>query len=253
MRVVSKRCALSVRREINWPSCADPSPLAALLVAHIPPVCSLLAPSERGASTQEGDQFISLRTLKHALRGAFLALLALSACSSGSGDPLTRSCGGDAIDNCLPFEYSIVQSASIEPAAIDVGDLSARAQVHIQLETCGSDAPGTLVVTVTAIADTTDPLGDGGTVGSRFPLLELRDDGTNGDAVAGDDVIDVNTPNPFDNRLLPANTDLVLRFEPHRTASCSGGSCTGGTCTGEFFDLPYRTGALAPPPGTTTP
>jgi len=35
--------------------------------------------------------------LQHALRGAFLALLALSACSSGSGDPLTRSCGGDAI------------------------------------------------------------------------------------------------------------------------------------------------------------
>ena len=54
---------LSVRREINWPSCADPSPLAALLVAHIPPVCSLLAPCERGASTQEGDQFIFRRTL----------------------------------------------------------------------------------------------------------------------------------------------------------------------------------------------
>ena len=54
---------LSVRREINWPSCADPSPLAALLVAHIPRVCSLLAPCERGASTQEGDQFISRRTL----------------------------------------------------------------------------------------------------------------------------------------------------------------------------------------------
>jgi len=34
-----------------------------LLVAHIPPVCSLLAPCERGASRQEGDQFISLRTL----------------------------------------------------------------------------------------------------------------------------------------------------------------------------------------------
>jgi len=34
-----------------------------LLVAHIPPVCSLLAPCERGASTQEGDQFISRRTL----------------------------------------------------------------------------------------------------------------------------------------------------------------------------------------------
>jgi len=37
-----------------------------LLVAHIPPVCSLLAPCERGASTQEGDQFISLRTLSDA-------------------------------------------------------------------------------------------------------------------------------------------------------------------------------------------
>ena len=54
---------LSVRREINWPSCADPSPLAALLVARIPAVCLLLAPCERGVSTQEGDQFISLRTL----------------------------------------------------------------------------------------------------------------------------------------------------------------------------------------------
>ena len=34
-----------------------------MLIAHIPPICSLLAPCERGASTQEGDQFISLRTL----------------------------------------------------------------------------------------------------------------------------------------------------------------------------------------------
>ena len=54
---------LSVRREITRRSAAAASPLAALLVAHIPLVCSLLAPCERGASTPEHDQVISRRTL----------------------------------------------------------------------------------------------------------------------------------------------------------------------------------------------
>ncbi|NOY90468.1 MAG: hypothetical protein GXP55_04600 [Deltaproteobacteria bacterium] len=176
-----------------------------------------------------------------------LGLMALSACS-GSSEPMTRSCNGRAVESCLPYEYSAVRSATLEPSGLDVGDLLTRAQVHVELESCGADAPGTLVVSVTAIARTRDPLADGGIGEGHFPLLELRDNGMNGDAVAGDGVIDKGTPNPFDNRLLPANTDLVLRFEPQRTPTCSGGSCTGGTCAGEVFELPYRTGSLAPPP-----
>jgi len=177
-----------------------------------------------------------------------VALLALSACSSGSGDPLKRSCNGRAVSSCLPFEYTAVRSATLEPSGLDVGDLLTRARVHLELETCGADAPGTLVVTVTAVTTADDPFSDGGRGEGHFPLLELRDDGMNGDAVAGDDVIDKGVPNPFDNRLLPPNTELILRFEPQRTATCSGGSCTGGTCAGTAFELPYRTGVLVPRP-----
>jgi len=177
---------------------------------------------------------------------ALLTLLA--ACSSGIGDPVARSCNGRAVPSCLPFEYTAVRAASVEPSGLRIGDLTVRANVHVEIDGCGSDAPGELIVGVIAIASGRDGLTDAGNVEMRYPLLELRDDGMAGDAVAGGGVIDKSTPNPFDNRTLPPNTDLTLRFEPQRTASCAAGSCTGGTCAGEVLELTYRTGTLAPPP-----
>lgn len=177
-----------------------------------------------------------------------LLLALLSACSSGSGDPLARSCNGHAVVSCVPFEYSAVRVATIEPSGLDVGQLTVRATVHVEVDSCGADAPGELVVDVVAVALTRSPLADAGRVETRYPLLELHDDGLGADAVAGDGVIDKSTPNPFDNRALPPNTDLLVRFEPQRTATCSGGTCVGGACAGEVFELTYRTGVLAPPP-----
>lgn len=180
-------------------------------------------------------------------RLALLLLTFAAACSSGGSDQ-ARSCGGSAVPNCLPYEYTSVRSASIEPADLMVGQLVGRATFHVEVDTCGDDAPGELIVAVTAVASGTDPLSDGGTVDRRFPLIELRDDGVGADMVAGDGIIDKSTPNPFDNRELPPNTELRIEFAPQRTASCSGGSCTGGTCSGDAFMLTYRTGSLAPPP-----
>lgn len=173
-----------------------------------------------------------------------LALLA--ACSSGSGNLMVRSCNGHVVPNCLPFEYTAVRTASVQPAELPVGDLTVGAQIHVEVESCGTDAPGTLFVTVTAVTDDGTLAPDGGPLLRDFHVLELRDDGMGGDAMAGDGVIFKNAPNPFDNRLIPGNTDILLRFEPQRTATCAGGSCTGGTCAGEPFELNYRTGPLAP-------
>lgn len=175
-----------------------------------------------------------------------LALMPLAACSSDPGDPLTRSCAGHVVPSCLPFEYTSVRTASIEPPQLRVGDLTARATVHLEVDGC-EEAPGNLMVSVAGVGSGRDGLTDA-SIEAFYPLLELSDDGLGADAIAGDGIIDKSTPNPFDNRAIPPNSELVVRFKPQRAGSCSGGTCIGGTCAGGIFELPYRTGSLAPPP-----
>lgn len=167
-------------------------------------------------------------------------LLALGACGS-EGEPLTRSCNGKTVPNCFPFEYSIVEEATLEPERLRVGDFAATAQLHLRFASCGEDTPMPHQVDIEAIALSTDPFSDAGVSESRFSLITVRDNGSSfGDAVARDGLIDVEIPNPFAGPSVPANADLLLRFVPSTGSRCSGSICTA--CTGEAFELDYRTG-----------
>lgn len=182
--------------------------------------------------------------------GSALVGLALVGCG-GEGEPLDRSCRGKAVPNCLPFEFSIVEEATLEPEGLEIGNFDAVARLRIRLLGCGEDTPMPHQVDISAIAQSTDPFSDAGTSESRFSLITVRDNGeTFGDAVARDGLIDVEIPNPFAGPSVPANTDLLLRFVPSTGSRCSGAICT--SCTGVPFELMYRTGdrfeGTRPPP-----
>jgi hypothetical protein len=157
---------------------------------------------------------------------ALFGVLAMGACAS---EPLDKSCAGDPIPGCRPFQYSVATAATVEPSGVEVGDPSANVQFHVYLATCGADSPGTHTVVVSSVGRGSGP--DGGSGERVTNLLELRDDGRNGDAAAMDGVIDVTVTNPFVTSLVPANADITLRFEPRL-----------GTCIGAPVAIAYRTG-----------
>jgi hypothetical protein len=180
-------------------------------------------------------------------RSAYVSatLLACTALMGGCSDGtrLEQSCSGNTVPNCLPYEYSIVQQAELEPPGLDVDDASQMAEVLVVMDTCGKDAPRPHEVAVRARTESMVGLGDAGARPSIFNLVTLRDDGnTHGDAEAKDGRIDVTIPNPFVGTEVPSGTEVMLRFEPLAPAQCEGGECFGGTCRGESKSIPYTTG-----------
>ena len=159
-----------------------------------------------------------------------LALLVL-ACE---GSALERSCGGNAVELCDPYEYAIVTGATLEPPELPVADFDELAAIRVDLGRC-ADAPAPHVVLLSAIVPDDMPADGGGAGVSVMSLLTLEDDGSNGDPTAGDGVIDVRVVNPF-IATVPPETDITLRFTPR---SSSPRPCTGGS-----FELPYRTGPM---------
>lgn len=160
------------------------------------------------------------------------ALLAAAGCDSGS--PLERSCAGQAVELCAPYEYAEITTASLDPAELSIADFSMSAHIHVELARCDM-APAPHVVDLSAIVPDTMPHDGGGEGVSVMSLLTLED-GRDGD-VAGDDVIDVMVANPF-IRTVPEERDITLRFTPRSTAPLG--------CTGGALDVPYRTGAERP-------
>ena len=159
-----------------------------------------------------------------------VSILAASLASSCAGDlTLAGSCGGDHSTTCEPYAYAEVAAATFEPAGLQPGQLAATARVHVQLRQCASMAPQHSV-RIVARAVATTGLEDGG-ADSTFMVAEVSDDGTNGDATAGDGVIDYVLGNPF-TAAAPASTALTLTFIPHAGAHCDGAS----------LDVPYTTG-----------
>ncbi|HEY8429203.1 MAG TPA: hypothetical protein VIL20_12540 [Sandaracinaceae bacterium] len=147
--------------------------------------------------------------------------------------PLDRSCAGESVGLCAPFEYAVVTSASMEPNELPVADFSRTAHIRVEFARCES-APAPHVIDLLAIVPDEDPPDAGGT-GDPVRvtnLLTLRD-GADGDVQAGDGVIDVEVANPLLNTI-PTESDITLRFTPRSTAPAG---CTGGS-----FDVPYRTG-----------
>lgn len=168
----------------------------------------------------------------HRARLAALASgVALFACSCGRGPPLQRSCEGRPVDTCDPYEYAEVAAATFGPSGLSPGDPRTSAMVHVELRTCGGSTPAAPAVQIAALVS-----------GASSPGLDAGDDGTRlyqltavTAADATSTAIDATIDNPFDT-IIPANTDILLRFTPVI------GGCEGGALT-----IPYRTGARPDP------
>lgn len=172
------------------------------------------------------------------MRWMAIALLC-AACDPGT--PFEQSCAGEAIVNCRPHEYSIIDSIEVSPSGLEIDDPGIPVSIRIRLSRC-AQAPTNHEITMRLRTLSADDAGSGG---SLLDLLTLRDDGrTEGDSVAGDGMIDIEVPSPFIGSMIPENQDVALRFVSRALAECDGpGGCVGGTCRSEAFEIPFRTGA----------
>jgi len=152
----------------------------------------------------------------------------------GRAPNLERSCRGEFVVACSPYEWSEVAVATFEPTELSPGDPRQSATVHLELRSCGASTPAPVEVQIAAVVS-----GAGG----AFPLdASGQDAGPPGDGTrvyqltsvrAGapaDTVIDATIANPFDGRI-PVDTDLILRFTPNVRG-----------CEGTALSIPYRTG-----------
>ncbi|AKF09519.1 hypothetical protein [Sandaracinus amylolyticus] len=154
--------------------------------------------------------------------------LALAACDGdGAPDDLAASCAGERVLECDPYEYTGIASAMVTPERIGPLDPAARATVHVELEACDM-RPGAASVQLFALIAPADAGADEVRVVDLG--LTLRDDGTNGDEVGNDGVIDQTVGNPF-GREIPERSDITLRFVPVLAG-----------CQGDPFELTYPTG-----------
>ena len=142
------------------------------------------------------------------MRSLSLLLVVLAGCDTTA---LERSCGGSVVDLCAPREWAEVREATLRPEGLSIADFSVRAQLHVTLDRC-EDAPAPHAVDVLLRAGGE---GDGGSSVRVMSLLTVED-GADGDAVAGDGVIDVEVVNPF-LATVPADEDVTLRFVARST------------------------------------
>jgi hypothetical protein len=161
------------------------------------------------------------------VRRVVLVLALLSGCE---GSPLDRSCGGNSVGLCAPYEHAEVGSASLTPAELTIADFTMEAHIVVEVARCAG-APAPHAIDLIAIVP--------GDAGSQVMSLLTLEDGEDGDAISGDGDIDVTVTNPF-IATVPPNTDLLLRFTPRSTAP--------GGCTGVAAEIPYRTGPPRPEP-----
>ena len=165
----------------------------------------------------------------------------LCACSESK---LEQSCSGDGVTDCLPYEYAEIVSASMTPENVPIDTLGEEVNIRVVFDKC-ERAPRPHVVPVVMRVGGLD---DAGSDARLVNLLELRDDGMNGDETPMDGVIDVTVPNPFFGiRDVPSNSNVTLQFQTRMPADCSSGSCIGGTCRSPEFEIPYRTGRRTMP------
>jgi hypothetical protein len=163
-------------------------------------------------------------------RALFLSVLPFTfACDPGA--PLERSCGGEIVGLCDPHEYALVESASLEPAALPIADFSRTATFRVELERC-PEAPAPHEVLVEALVPTDGGSPDAGPDAVRVVTLLTLEPGRDGDA-PGDDVLEADVANPF-MATVPPETDVTLRFTARST--------TVPGCSGGVLEIPYRTG-----------
>ena len=168
------------------------------------------------------------------MRIVALMVLACGLAACGSSEPFERSCNGKAVPNCLPYELSILESATLEPSMVTIEDPTERVDVRIQLMRCEMlDRAHEVTIEMRAGTEEMPRILD---------LVTVRDDGMDGDVEARDGLIEKTIENPFFGAEIPANRDVFLRFQARAPADCSSGMCIGGTCRSETLEVPYRTG-----------
>jgi hypothetical protein len=158
------------------------------------------------------------------------AALALTACSDDDPPPeeaLRRSCDGDTLRYCRPYEYAIVRAGTVDPPEVMISDPAAMVRVTVSYDRCES-APGPHRIRIQALGEAAAP--DGGSDTSVYMLDELRDDGTGGDTTAEDGELMIVKASFFDPPV-PPSENLLLRFQPALN-----------DCLGGVLEVPYRTG-----------
>ncbi len=166
-----------------------------------------------------------------------LGALNLLGCEDSELTPeqsLEKSCNGEIIVNCRPYEYAIVREATVMPPEVEVGDPLARIDVRVVFDGC-ADAPSTHIISLQGLDESGGDTSDGGTPGSIFPLTTLRD-GSPDDMDDAPGVIVASVENFF-IAPVPARTDLVIQVEP-RIDVCRGGSVNVAYRTGATFEMP---------------
>jgi hypothetical protein len=163
------------------------------------------------------------------LSGVLAALASVVATGCGSsGSTFDRSCAGEAVPNCRPYDYSRVSEGSLTPDDLQIGDVTATGTFHARVDTCAS-APSTHEVVVKLLATRGGAL-DAGDSLMVFTVATLHDDGTMGDETAGDGVYDQAILGPLGSEI-PPSSDVTLVFEPR-----------AGLCVGDTLEVPYHTG-----------
>lgn len=167
------------------------------------------------------------------LLSLLLALVALTV-GCDPGTVLQQSCDGESVPNCLPYEYAEITSVEVGPSGVRVGDPAARVMFRIAFDRCsGLDRNHEVTV----------QLRDGEQLQD---LLTLEDDGLDGDAMAGDGLIEKEVENPFIGPMIPSSRTVELRFQTRVRPRCDfpdrPGECVGGNCRSEVFTLPYALG-----------
>lgn len=148
-------------------------------------------------------------------------LLALAGC--GPSTNLARSCGGERVLECDPYEWSAVLDGTFTPN-VPIADPTTRVDVTVDLESCGASTPGAIAVNIQALVGSGDD-------------LRVADVATVRAATASDNRIETTIDNPFSlGGTVPPDTDITLRFVP-----------VIGGCEGDAFELPYRTGPVVRP------
>lgn len=150
--------------------------------------------------------------------------------------PFERSCAGQYIDGCMPYEYARVLTASFTPERLRPSDSLLPATLHATFQTCGVQTPAPPALQISAVVGSgsipVDARRDGGSFMSGQRIIQL---GTYFNTSSNPLVFDAVVDNPFDATTIPGNTDLVLRFRPLINA-----------CEGEGIEMNYRTGAPLP-------
>lgn len=152
-------------------------------------------------------------------------VLLLLGCDAGTS--FTRSCGGEPVLECDPYEWAVVEEASFEPSAVPIGDPRVRPQVRVTLSTCGERTPAPPMVQIQALLGRTD-------AGAPTRIVDLT---TVSAPSPTSTRIDVTVDNPFTVAGgLPPDTNVTLRFVP-----------VVGGCDGDALEIPYRTGRVVAP------